>query len=189
MKILSVLTGLCFFVTTYAVSTLAISLADGSAGLDVLFVALFFGGAFAIIGFALALWAHHKRAVWLTRSIGTGLVVGFLLTLCVWLYHWQRDWPTVVLHAEYYNEDGFDLFLRKGGTFKILVTGWVGGSTTYGTYKMKGDTILLSKEVELSGGCRLQRRFIREGNQIYFNCEGGFSTRHSKGPLYIREAL
>lgn len=187
MKILSVLAGLCFFVTTYAVSTLAIGLADGSAGLDVLFVALFFGGASAIIGFALALWAHHKRAVWLTGSIGTGVVVGFLLTLCVWLYHWQRDWPTVVLHAEYYNEDGFDLLLREGGTFKILVTGWVGGNASYGTYELRGDTILLSKSVELSNGCRLQRQFIRVGDQIYFNCEGGLSSRHSTGPLSIRK--
>ena len=186
MKVLSVLAGLCVFLTAFIVSHFALGLSSGAAGLSELFVVVFIGGPAAVIGFALAFYAKHKSAELLPESIGIGLVAGFLLACSCWFYHWQKDWPAVILHADYYNEEGFALYLREGGTFKIMESSWASGTATYGTYTIADGVILLSKEVKLSGGCLLDRQFIRKGNYLHFTCKNGVTDRQSRGPLFIR---
>lgn len=55
-----------------------------------------------------------------------------------------KDSPTVILHAEFYNEEGFDLWLREDMTVKAKEITLMSTTDKYGTYKVKRDTLFLS---------------------------------------------
>lgn len=53
------------------------------------------------------------------------------------------DSPTVVLYAQFYNEEGFDLWLRENKTVKCREMDMLSSKDKYGTYKIKKDTLFL----------------------------------------------
>lgn len=181
---------ICFFLATIALSIYCIFLLGGEKYLGlVAILGLLVGKPAAITGLLAALFGIWQEVKGVIQGVVLGICMGVsLITLIVGIV-WYRDLPDIVLFADYYNEEGFELYLREDQTFKIQETGMISSASTYGTYTTADDVILLSKEVRLSGGCLLDRQFIRKGNYLHFTCKNGVVDRQSIGPLSIRRAF
>ncbi|TXF88909.1 hypothetical protein FUA23_12685 [Neolewinella aurantiaca] len=72
-----------------------------------------------------------------------------------------KDSPTILLHARYYNEEGFDLYLRENMTVKCKEHSWVSSNDKYGTYRLRNDTVFLQ-------GINVQYGLSEVSDTLYF---------------------
>lgn len=81
---------------------------------------------------------------------------------------YMRDSSPVILQAHYDGDiNGLTLYLRENKTYKIQDFGFLGGTNHYGEYKIKGDTIILSKKYPLGEDRHIMcNKLVRKKDRI-----------------------
>jgi hypothetical protein len=83
-----------------------------------------------------------------------------------------KDFPGVLLSAEYYNEEGFDIFLRRDGSVKAIERHLLHDKELYGKYKLVSDSIFLYDIDIAYGSIKVNDTLIYSGRGIIFKLDG-----------------
>jgi hypothetical protein len=82
---------------------------------------------------------EHLQAVLTCGLLNLLLAVVNATDLCyVWL-----DSPAILLHASFYDESGFDIYLRKNMTVKCVESYTLSDNEKHGKYRISGDPLIL----------------------------------------------
>jgi hypothetical protein len=130
---------------------------------------------FAVVLFFILLGTASLATIrsWAYPFIGVGVFLGLTIvfTPLSILHKTVLDSPRVVLAASFYNESGFDLFLRADMTVKCTEIDIFTHVEKYGTYQVLGDTIIL-KDIDIEYGLsEVQDTLLLSGDYLIFHLD------------------
>lgn len=129
--------------------------------------------ALTLLGLMLGISAYGRLRSWQYPHIGLVVFFGatLILTPLKILDKVLLDSPKVILEATFYEESGFNLFLREDGTVKITEIDMFSSLDKYGTYQLLGDKIIL-KDININYGLsEVQDTLIISGAGLDFRLD------------------
>lgn len=141
---------------------------------------------FFVVLIIITVFSSIKR--WEYPTVGFAVFVGmtFMLTSLSIINKILKDSPRVVLKATFYNESGFDLFLRENMTVKCTEKDILSTMDRYGKYELRGDTIILSNIDITYGLSEVTDTMIIKDDHLIFRLDKEW-RRILEGQMYIEK--
>ncbi|MEM9930024.1 MAG: hypothetical protein AAF840_09410 [Bacteroidota bacterium] len=139
----------------------------GSIGI---FFLLPFGLFLFLIFLCLCFYADFKKWAYPYAGIWICLGATILLSSIQITHKTILDSPRILLKATFFNESGFDLYLREDWTVKATEIDMISSRDKYGTYQRIGDTIVL-KDITINYGFSTVQDTLIVTDQVLFRLD------------------
>ena len=110
---------------------------------------------------------------WKSSFIGVFLFVlltAIFSTICI-QYKNKKDAPVILLEASFNNRESFGLYLREDMTVKCTEGTLVSSIDKYGTYQIRGDTVILESINIEYGFSEVSDTMLIDGNRLMFRLD------------------